>query len=246
MARQRHLRNAPIVEAIIDFQVRLPIDFDIKKGFGSLTKELSDRYPKVEKGKRVTGSIEIKDGIPVVETHRERGIKGYKFTSKDKREVVQFRIDEFTFSRLRPYTKWELVIGEAKKLWELYSLKSSPQIIERVSLHYINIIDIPLKSDLEEYFTASPVLPKTLPQILNGFFSSLVVSAKDLKVDIKQTIIKSPKPEHIGIILDIDVFKESVNGISDKRIWPMMDRMRKLKNRFFFNLITEKTARLFE
>ncbi len=246
MAKARHLKNAPIVEAIIDFRARLPVGFDVKKEFSSLKKELSGRYKKVEKGWLITGSIEVKDAKPVVETHEDEDIKGYRFTSRDKKEVAQFRIDGFTFSRLHPYTKWEMVLDESKRLWELYSSRSSPQVIERISVRYINRIDMPLEGDLEEYFTASPVLPKTLPQILRQFFIRLVVREKDLEASIIQTQVQSPKTGHVGIILDVDVFKENVKGISEKSIWPTINRMRELKNRVFFELITEKTARMFE
>jgi len=244
MARPRHLKNVPIIEAIIDFRVRLPVEFDAKE-FSSLREDLSDKYTKIEKG-RIVGSIKVKDDKPVVEPPKDTGIKGYWFTSRNKKEVAQFRIDGFTFSRLQPYTKWESVLDEAKRLWELYSLKSSPQVVERISARYINRIDIPSKSDLEEYFTASPVLPKKLPQELSQFFTRLVVHEKDLAASIIQTLVQSKKPEHIGVILDINVLKENVKGISDKSIWSTMKRMREFKNRIFFELIKEKTARLFE
>lgn len=212
----------------------------------SLKEKLSGKYTEVEKGLLV-GSIKIEEGKPILEPDEDKGIRGYRFTSRNKKEVAQFRIDGFTFSRLHPYTKWEKVLGEAKKLWELYSLKASPQVVERISVHYINRLEIPLPlRDLEDYLTASPALPKTLPQKLSQFLIRLVVHEKDLVASIIQALVESPKPEHIGIILDIDVFKENIKGISDENIWSTFNRLRVLKNRIFFELITEKTARLFE
>ena len=38
-----HLANAPIVEAIVDWRVKLPIDFDIEK-FKGMGDELGPRY----------------------------------------------------------------------------------------------------------------------------------------------------------------------------------------------------------
>lgn len=248
MTKVRHLKNAPIVEAIIDFRARLPVGFEPKE-FSSLKKDLSRKYPKTEKGRLIAGSIEIKGDKPIVkvEPAEDKGIRGYRFTSKDGKEVAQFRIDGFTFSRLHPYTKWEQVLDEAKRLWELYSLKASPEVVERVAVRYINRLDIPLPPrNLEYYLTASPVLPKTLPQELSQFLIRLVVHEEDLVAGIIQTLVASPKPEHIGIILDIDVFKEKVGGMSDENIWPTFNRLRALKNRIFFELITEETARLFE
>jgi len=246
VARKRYLKNAPIVEAIIDFRVRLPDGFDPQE-FSSLKKDLSSKYPKMEKGRMITGSIKIKDDKPIVEPPTDMGIKGYRFTSRDEKEVVQFRIDGFTFSRLQPYTKWEQVLDEAKRLWELYRSKASPQAVDRIAVHYINRLDIPSPlRDLGDYLTAPPVLPETLPQELSQYLLRLLVHENDLAAGIIQALVKSPKRAHIGIILDIDVFKVSEGGINDESIWPTFDRLRELKNRIFFGLITEETTRLFE
>ena len=246
MVKIKHLERAPIVEAIIDIRVRLPIDFKIKEKLSTLRKELSEKYNKVEKRTVITGSIKVEDGKPVVKEEEKEGIKGYRFTSRDKKEVAQFRKDGFTFSRLKPYTNWDKVFEEAKRLWELYKLEFSPQVIERISTQYINRIDIKNKSDLEEYFTASPKLPKTLPQVLSLFFTRLLVEDKDLQVSITQANVPSSKPEHVGIILDIEVFKENEKGLDESKIWSTFGRMRQLKNRVFFKLIKEKTERMFE
>lgn len=246
MARERYIKNAPIVEAMIDFRVSLPAGFDPKE-FSSLTKDLSERYPKKEAGRLLSGSIKIKDGKPVVAPPIDLGIRGYRFKSKDDKEIAQFRIDGFTFSRLQPYTKWEMVLGEAKKLWGLYRSKTSPQVVGRIAARYINRLDLPLPlEDFGRYLTAPPELPEPLPQELSGFLIKLRVHEKDLLGDITETLVKSPKKGYIGIILDIDAYKVSVGGMTEDEIWQTFDRLRELKNRVFFGLITEETARLFE
>ncbi len=246
MARERHLNNAPIVEAIIDFRVMLSPDFD-PKIFASIKENLHTKYPKVQVGHMISGSIKIKDDKPIIEPPEDMGIKGYKFTSDDGKEVAQFRIDGFTFSRLHPYTKWEQVLEEAKRLWKLYASKASPKAINRIAVHYINRLDIPSPvEDFADYLTSPPVLPSRLPQELSQYLFRLVIHENELSAGIVQTLVKSPKKKHIGIIMDIDVFKASKGGINEDGIWPTFDRLRELKNRIFFNLITEKTARLFE
>lgn len=245
MVRVRHLSNAPIVEAIVDFRVRLPVNFDVKKEYYPLRKELASKYVKVEKGTQITGSIEIEGGKPKIQKSGRSKISGYRFTSRDAKEVVQFRIDGFTYSRLNPYTKWELVIEEAKKLWDLYRSRSHDLVIERISVHYINQIDIPINDELEDYFTSSPKLPKKLPQVFNHFFSSLGFKEKSLNAMVIQTGVESSKEGHVGVILDIEVFKKSNKGINEKSVWTNINKMRELKNRIFFEMINEKTVRLY-
>ena len=44
---------------------------------------------------------------------------------------------------------------------------------------------------------------------------------------------------------DIEVFKNSNKGINEKSVWTTINKMRELKNRIFFEMITEKTVRLY-
>jgi uncharacterized protein (TIGR04255 family) len=243
MTKVRYLKRAPIVEAIIDIRARLPSDFDIEKAIISLKKVIPKKYTKIEKG--IIASIKIMRGKPDIKKGEEGKIKAFKFTSQDKKEVAQFRIDGFTYSRLQPYTKWEVVVKEAKKLWNLYKSIVIGLIIERLSVQYINRIDIPTQHELEEYFTSTPILPKKLPQIFTNFFSSLEFKEGLLFATVVQTGVPSPKKNNVGVILDITVRKSNSKGINEKIIWEDINKMRELKNRIFFEMITEKTVGMY-
>ena len=54
------------------------------------------------------------------------------------------------------------------------------------------------------------------------------------------------KNQIIRIILDIDVFKFNELGIKMENIWADFERLHAMKNRIFFESITENTARLYE
>jgi uncharacterized protein (TIGR04255 family) len=244
VARVRHLNNAPIVEAMIDFRVRLPRGFDAEK-FLSLKKEIQDKYHKIEKG-GITGSIEIKDGKPRIRGRATKELVGYRFTSEDGKEVAQFRLNGLTFSRLHPYTKWEEVLDEARRLWGLYKLEASPEVLERIAVHYINRLDFALPLDYDKCLTAGPRLPKHLPQSLSQFLIRLVVHEDDLAAGIIQASTGSEEEGKTSIIIDIEAYKASTGGINDEEIWSNFERLRKLKNRIFFGLINEETARLYQ
>lgn len=246
MAKQRHLRNAPIIEAIIDFRVKLPPAFN-PEDFSSFSRDLSDRYPKNEPRRIFTGAFGIKEDKPFIEKPEIRGIQGYIYKSEDEKNIAQFRIDGFTFSRLNPYTEWESVFSEAKNLWEIYSSKSSPELISRIAVRYINKLDLPLKmKGFEEYLTAPPQVPESLPQKVSQFLTRVVIHEADITANIIQALDKSLKPDHIGVILDIDVYKGSKLGINESSVWSEFGRLREMKNRIFFGSITEDTARLYK
>jgi len=247
MAKYRHLNNAPIVEAIIDFRVKLASNFDVT-GFASLKETLHVDYPRVQEPREFIAGVQFA-GTQVQQVLEDKGLRGYFFRSADEKNVVQFRKDGFTFSRLKPYTEWEAVLGEAKRLWDLYRAASSPELVTRIALRYINQLSIPLPiKGFADYLTAPPTLPETLPQGLSQFMTRMVVcdAATDIWANITQALPPSTKPNEVTIILDIDVYKQRESGFEESNIWPMFEQLRTLKNQIFFDSISEKAARLFE
>ena len=245
MARQRHLRNAPLIEAIVDFRASLPAGFEPEEFLG-LSKELSVQYPKNEARRVITGSFGIEAGKPMVQTPEDR-IHGYVYKSEDEKNLAQFRIDGFTFSRLKPYTKWEAVLSEAKRLWEIYCSKSLPEAVTRIAVRYINRLDLPLPIvDFGQYLTAPPRIPDALPQGVVEFFNRIVIREADMLANVIQTLRHSQKGDHVEIIFDIDVYKKLGAGFDMNGIWAIFEQFRVFKNRIFFESITEETARLYE
>ncbi|MCX5999395.1 MAG: TIGR04255 family protein [Chloroflexi bacterium] len=247
MATQRHLKNAPVVEALIDLRVTLPSTFDVA-GLALLKDTLQADYPKAAERREFEGGLEVADKR-VQHTFEDKGLHGYQLRSGDDTQVAQFRRDGFTFSRLKPYTEWETVLAEARRLWELYCTKASPDVVTRIAVRYINQLSIPSPiGDLAGYLTAPPRVPPTLPQEMSNFLTRIVLrdAELDIQANIIQALQRGPKADDFNIILDIDVYKQQQNGFEDGTIWPTFDRLRELKNRIFFDSITEKTARLFE
>jgi uncharacterized protein (TIGR04255 family) len=247
MARQRHLKNAPIAEAIIDFRAKLPATFEVVT-FASMKEMLGDSYPQMEESRAFEAGVRVR-GKRVEHIVEEKGLQGYFFKSHDDKNVAQFRRDGFTFSRLKPYTKWQDVLAEAKKLWRLYVDRASPDLVTRIAARYINQLDIPLPiEDLAKYLKAAPTIPQNLPQELCQFLTRVTIRdpKSDIMAHIIQALEKSSKRDYVTVILDIDVFKQKESGFEELEIWQTFKQLRDLKNRIFFDSITETTARLFE
>src|SRR5262249_12837098 len=99
MAPPRHLSNAPITEAIIDFRVKRSKDFGVE-GFHAVRERLRESYPHIEEQHQYEGRIEFRTGKSA---STDRGVNGFLFRTEDKLNVAQFRRDGFTFNRLKPY-----------------------------------------------------------------------------------------------------------------------------------------------
>ena len=252
MAKYRHLDNAPITEAIIDLRVKLPSEFQVKE-FSRLRDVLRDRYPDFQERRLITGGFEIQAGKRVMQALEDKGIDGYVLTSTDRKQVAQFRKEGFTFSRLKPYTDWEGVLAEAKSVWKVYEAEASPELVTRIAVRYINHLSVPLSlptpiDAFARYLTAPPNTPGTLRQVVSHFLARVVVHDIELgtTANITQALQKSPQPDQVTIILDIDVFEQKETGFDEGDIWARFEQLRDVKNRVFFDSITEETARLYE
>jgi uncharacterized protein (TIGR04255 family) len=238
--------KAPIIEALIDIRTQPPQDASLVK-LEALHAFIQVEYPEKQKRTMWEGQFQLKNEKDPLTTTRHQ-LVGYMFKSADGKQAVQFRLDGFTFSRLRPYTRWEEVFSEAKRLWDVYRIHANPVRVNRLATRYINSIEIPSKKfDYDDYFTTAPKMPKGLPQVLTHFFTRVVVPFPDEGVTaiIAQTPSEKPDPINTSVILDIDVFKELSLSPEDAKIDDILAILRNVKNEIFFGSVTDKTKELF-
>ena len=257
-----HLSKAPIVEAMIDFRVRLPEDFDIAC-FKALHPQFQAEYPKVEDKKLVEHLLEQMPGKDVTHSVKDHGIHGYFFRSADDANIVQFRRDGFTFNRLKPYTSWEQVFPEATRFWKLYVETCRPIDISRIAVRYINRLMLPgPQLEFTEYLAAPPALPggetsslakfdaplAATPQLVSGFVSRVVINDADSHITaaVVQALEPPSEDRYIPVILDIDVFQQNVSNLSPDAVLTRFEKLRDMKNRAFFGSITNKTLEMLQ
>lgn len=238
--------KAPITEALIDIKVQLPGNVSLAD-LEDLHARVKDEYPGKKPRQVWEGAVQLKNQKePLKTTHF--GVDGYFFSTSDGRQVVQYRLDGFTFSRLRPYSKWEDVYAEARRLWDVYRTGTKPLLVTRLAVRYINSVEIPSKAfDFNDYFTSAPKIPEPLPQGLQHFFTRLVIPFPDrgAVAIVIQTPSDKQDPVNTAIIVDIGVYAEVSLTPEDERIYKILSILREIKNEVFFNSITERTKELF-
>lgn len=246
MAKYTHLEKAPIIEALIDIRIKMREDLTVEK-LESIYNAIPGQYPDKKARHKWEGKFELKKGESPISLGTET-IDGYIFTSADQKQIFQARLDGFTFSRLKPYETWEQLRDEAYKLWQKYRDVTSPEIT-RVALRYINKMEIPLSGkDFSEYLKAAPIIPEVLPQGVSSFLTRVVIHEPgiDASAIITQALEQIVNPNILPIILDIDVFKQKSEGISEEDAWKILEKLRHFKNKIFFESITEKTKEIFQ
>ncbi len=246
MARPRRFPHPPITEAIIDIQAQPSSGFRVEE-LEVLQAQISDRFP-LSKRQWLLESVLVKSGEPGQLSAGRKSLRGLTFRSKDSLNVAQLRLDGFTYSRLRPYTKWETVFDEAWDLWKRFREISSPTVVPRIAVRYINRIELPPPIDFSRYLEAPPTVPEGVPNRVNTFLSRVAVydPKTEIATNITQAIEKGIDPERVILLLDIDSHIRRDFDSDDADIKSKFMELREMKNRIFFASITEETARMFD
>lgn len=249
MTKETHYKNAPIVEAVFDVRTISPEDFDCKK-FESFHEKIKKEFPIKEISLYYKSSIKIKQKKAPECSLGESGSDGFLFKSADGKKIIQFKTGGFTFSKLKPYDNWENFRDEAKKYLKEYYNIVQPIKITRVSLRYINRLDIPLSvKNFKDYLKTIPVIAPDVPQDLTDFFMRLVIpeATKTSNIAIiTETIDKTSKltGNILPLIFDIDVLRKVNLKPDNPEIDKIFETLRDYKNNIFNNSVTEKMKKL--
>ncbi len=242
-----HLSKAPIVEGLIDIQVKPRTDVSVEN-LGSLVEKLKPSYPTVKDIRYYRAELKYDANQPASSSIDAKHV-GYRFERQSPPFVILARGDAFTVSRLRPYDTWDDLIAEARLHWGLYREVCKPETVTRIATRFINRIELPIDAlDFDDYLAAPANIPSGFPQTINHFLTRIVIPDKDSgsSVAIGQAL-ETPNAETktVPVILDIDVFKEVDLSIDSEEIWTLLTKMRDLKNRAFFSSLTPKALELF-
>ena len=244
MAKIRLLEKAPIIEAIVDIRVKPSTDQNLSNLL-SIHSSISEKYPQKRDRVRMQGHFDVTKR----EIESSSTVDGYIFTSEDNKQVVQSRMDGFSFSRLKPYECWENLRDEALHLWKIYLNAVNPVGVSRVALRYINKLEFPAPvKKISEYLTSPPTVPRPFREMQAGFFSRNVI--RNTKMDniaiITQALDPAINRTFFVVVLDIDVFKRKDFSVSGSKYRDVLEELRKFKNDVFFNSVTERAVKLWE
>lgn len=247
MVVRQHLTRAPITEALVDF--RAAATKPLTDEAGALRSELAERFPKVIEVRQYEAGLELRPGEPPVSVGKDRGFHGYRFESSGREEIAQFRVDGFTYNRLRPYTDGERVLSTALDLWKVYVKVAAPHVVSRVALRYINRLELRLTKleDLGRFLTSVPQHPPGATGALESHLTRAVVAGPEAGASaiVTQAVEKGVQADTLTVILDIDAYRVGTFETAPDVLRPILESLRALKNAVFFGTITEATVELY-
>ena len=247
MVQPRPLARPPIVEALLDLRAAIPGDPAV---FNALAEELNDEFPTKEEQRNFEAKIEVREGRVVSPRVETSAFGGVRLATADRKTYAQFRPDGFTLNNMTTYMGGDQLLAKALTLWEALVERAAPQVVSRVSLRYINRLELPLKTgdSFTRYLTSPPSLPKGAPSQVSQFLSRIV--GHDAERQATAVVIQQLKlPEDgqpVAITVDIDVFRAGDFPIDSPSLREILDSLRMLKNETFFSLLTDETVSFYE
>lgn len=249
-ARERHLANAPIREALIDIQADTPSGFDVTAATPSLHAQLGTTYSPPEVRKLFQGQISHNDNRLTTEA-KDTGVHALFFRSNDSFNLVQARRNGFTFNRTRPYQNWDALVSEAHRTWGIYCRTFQVSRVRRVGIRFINAIEADQTPsgvvDIEKYLEPKISVSQPSAEVLETMsrhvyrYSSLHATAI---LVLGTGLLRGETVT--SVIVDIDVHRDFEESPSEQELWEVIGSFRALKNQLFFSSITERVATLCE
>lgn len=236
--------RAPITEAVVEFRfVSTPAKAKRKKAVTRLKKFYEDYEPGAQNHVKV---IQNPNEVPQAKV---RQIAVDKFLSSDVAEQLLIFEKSLIVSQLAPYQSWQGFRSRVVRDWESWRSSVGFCQVERLGMRYINRIDIPLEDPVtyyENYVNIYPAVPDVLNPCVNHSVNVRVASHDiDGQVNVGSAVVESPVPEHMAIVLDIDVSKVFSEPASDDELLEFLDGARIKKNEVFEACISDKARKLF-
>jgi uncharacterized protein (TIGR04255 family) len=244
-----HLKDPPIVEMILDMDCELAPGFDLGVREAEIRDEVSSRYPKMRQQLLQEHQIsQPETGPPEVAVRRN--LQALQFFSADDKQAVQFRANGFSFNRLAPYSKLDDYLPEIEWAWGIFLATAKPVTLRKISLRTINRLLLPLSNGmvtLEDYLRTCPRLPDESRLTFTGFLNHHSAAEPETKNHVN-ILLTTQAAEHnaLPLILDIDAYRPVVVEPPPwSVIVEVLHSLRDLKNRVFWNTLTDKCRNLF-
>jgi uncharacterized protein (TIGR04255 family) len=249
-AGARKLASPPIVEAVVDLDCDMPPAHSLPRLESAARDAFRAKYPKVRAVLMHEAVITSQADTPP-EVSAKRGIQAFQFLTDDERQVVQVRADGFSFNRLAPYTSLDDYLPEVENAWRAFVELASPIQVRRTALRCINRVLLPTvegQVELNDFLRAGPRVPEEENLILTGFLDQHVAFERGTSNRVTITMATQPiEQSSFPIVLDIQTSRQQLTEPSDwSTILAAIQSLRSLRNRVFFDSLTERCMELFQ
>lgn len=246
------LADPPIIEAVLDIDCDLPANFKPKNVEAPARKKWAKSYPKFRQQYLQEHRFEVQEPGEIPEFSIRSGIiQALQFLKNDEKQLLQIRIQGFSFNRLAPYSSFDDYLPQIKSAWNSYIELAKPIQIRALKLRYINRFLLPFENQrirLDDYLMNVPQPADESRMLLSAFVNQY--SAVDIPSGHQIVSVLTTEPaieEELPIIFDNTVIvQENIETQNWSYIRDKIQEMRELKNLVFRNTLKEKCLNLFQ
>jgi uncharacterized protein (TIGR04255 family) len=237
--------NAPIIEATATFAATFETPPTVE-ALGRYGPAVAHLFPNQQPREEFETAVRIEANAPIFQNTTHQFLA---FSSADEKDVAQVRPSGFSFSRLKPYTRWSEFLDRTMNGWNLYRDTFNPSAVSRISLRYLNRIDLPNPFSAEEYFATRILLPRGVPHVVTNAIFSFSLSDVNNISDHATFFIdyRSATKDSVAVMFQVETRREvTISENTDDTIRLIMEQLRECKNKLFFRSLTKKTKEMFE
>ena len=183
-------------------------------------------------------------------TIQQQVTESRRLATEDQAHVAVVTQRSLITSCLPPYPGWDVLRKDAEQNWTDWKRVHNSSV-ERIGVRYINRIDIPAVAEeavnLEKYFTIFPNMG-AYERPMTSFMVqvSLGSNIPEWNANISVTpYVPSPVPDHLSVLLDIDVFRLAGVPNREADLWNEINQARLVKNDLFERSLTSMAKELF-
>lgn len=236
------LKNAPIVEAVIQINATPTVPFEQ----GTLKDLLADAfsgYKIHDQMRHETGIEQSAEGN--LEMHHRSQWDAFRLVSDDGKHICQWKRSSLIFSRLQPYIDWPLLQGAAMPFWGKYRELGKPSIIDSIGVRFISQIPLEESERPSKYVKQVPPLLKGLGLRSTSFFHQDLIPFRGYPYEVRLVRAMQPAAEATGskrvLIVDIDV--STTVAVAFDQLDKSLAQMRYIKNKIFFTYMRDAEKR---
>jgi uncharacterized protein (TIGR04255 family) len=244
---RRQYRKPPILEATFECHFEPSGSWSLASP-ASLFEHLKTDYP-AEPTIISAGNLEVtaQEGVLSPSFKILPQAQRYQFASLDGLHLVRTGREVLSVHVMAPYPGWPAFRARIVQALRVYIEIAKPTGVGRVSLRYVNQINLGTGPvELSDYFRIPFEPPEGLDFTISSFFLRFEAIRPDRRKLI-QSFVSLPG-ETVAIILDLDLIREQFNGPADfdQSTLDEVDSLREIEREAFEAVITDKLREVFD
>lgn len=238
------LNNPPVKIAL--FQLKFnAVNISVFSATDTLLKhKYSIRKDNIEVGLNLDNT-NIPLGKSQLKGTSDAMIKSYIYLTPDQKERVEILEDTLTYVSELPYDGWDNFVARVENVLTILSDVLGNVEITRTSIRFVNRFQLEEFGTPDEYFTT--VISKNgeplYPLSQYGFRLQYEVPRTNIYAIVNQ-LVEKDIPNNYTYFLDIDVLDKQSLYFEKETILSNLSNLREVKNKIFFDSITDKTKAL--